>query len=69
MPKDFPYKRMVEHMWATMREDMDEWQERFIKAMKAKLDHPDAVSDEEISEFLSKKEKMKIVEIWNSCGL
>jgi len=67
----FDYARMVNHMWDHLRPDMTEFNERFIRSMKAKLDHPDAkaVTKKEVAEFLTKKERIKIVQVWNELGL
>lgn len=67
----FDYREMINFMHSKCLAEMNEWEERFVNSIKAKLSHPDAhaVSKKEVAEFLTKNERIKIVQVWNNLGL
>ena len=72
MKDKFPYLQMIEHLYDKCLEECDEWQEKFLISLKTKLElHPDYgnLTEEEVKEFLSEKQKEKLIEIVSTLGL
>ena len=68
----FPFKRMVLHLYEHCRSGMNRWELEFAQSMDDKLRrHPDffRVSESEVVEYFSRKEKTKIIEVWQRMGL
>lgn len=68
----FPFKRMALHLQANCRAGMNRWELEFTQSMDDKLRrHPDLshVTESEVVEYFSRKEKIKIIEVWERMGL